>query len=229
MTLPLALSIPHAGTRVPEELQRLQLLSHEEILRDGDEESAVVYDDLRELVRDWARTEIARAFVDLNRAEEDRSKDGVVKTHTCWDVPIYRAPLSQELTEALLARYYRPYHRELSAFAGGDAVLAVDCHTMAATGPPVGPDPGSRRPAVCLGDGRGSCPVEWMARLRDAFAGHFPGEVTINQPFRGGYISTCHGREMPWIQLELARGGPLSPAQKSAAVQAALFEFCGAL
>jgi N-formylglutamate amidohydrolase len=60
--------------------------------------------------------------------------------------------------------------------------------------------------------------------LQSAFQACFPGEVTLNQPFSGGYTTRHHGREMPWVQLELSRGDFATPQQKSEWVYAALAE-----
>jgi formiminoglutamase len=153
----------------------------------------------------FATTDVARAIVDLNRAEHDRRKDGVVKTHTCWDVPVYQAPLPTPIVETLLAKYHRPYHRRLAAAAEPAIRLAIDCHTMAAVGPPVAPDPGVERPWVCLGNADGTCPEEWVEGLKRCLEQVFGPRVTINEPFRGGYITRTHAAEMPWVQLELSR------------------------
>ena len=98
-----------------------------------------------------------------------RRKDGVVKTHTCWDVPVYRSAPTEQLVQTLLATYHRPYHERLARLAEPALLLAVDCHTMAAFGPPVGPDPGVERPWVCLSNADGTCPSEWMQELKTCF------------------------------------------------------------
>lgn len=123
----------------------------------NDEGAAEIYLPLKNKVKVLVTTDVARAIVDMNRAEDDRRKDGVVKTHTCWDVPIYSEPLSDILMETLLAQYYRPYHQDLFRLAD-NVVAGIDCHTMAAVGPPVGPDPGLERPAACLSNADGTCP-----------------------------------------------------------------------
>ena len=83
--------------------------------------------------------------------------------------------------------------------------LAVDCHTMLAVAPPIGPGPGLERPHVCLGNADGTCPAEWMTCLAESLRGQFGPRVTVNEPFRGGYITRSHASEMPWVQLELSR------------------------
>lgn len=204
--LPLLISLPHAGLRIPPELAAINLLSPEAIAADGDEGAAEIYGPLQDAAAAYVTSAIARAFVDLNRAEDDFRKDGVVKTHTCWDVPIYREPLDAELTERLLERYHRPYHQQLSAAAREEGILCgVDCHTMAAVAPPVAPDPGQRRPWVCIGDGDGSCPRPWAEALRDTLAEAFDGDARLNDPFRGGHIIRHHAQELPWIMIELSR------------------------
>ena len=213
MLLPILVSVPHAGLRVPSEVAPACLLTPAQIAEDGDEHAAAIYDIAAE-VRHYVTTDIARAVVDLNRAENDRRPDGVVKTHTCFNVPVWREPLGEQAVESLLARHYRPYHLRLGALAGQDVRLAVDCHTMLAVGPPIGPGPGQERPRVCLGNADGTCPEEWMACLQRAFREQFGPGVTVNEPFRGGFITRSHAAEMSWVQLELSRGPFATDAEK---------------
>jgi formiminoglutamase len=221
VTLPIALSVPHAGLEVPADVAALCALTPAEIAQDGDEGAAEVYA-LSAEVAAFATTGVARAIVDLNRAEDDRRKDGVVKTHTCWDVPVYRVFPSSDQIEGLLAAHHRPYHARLTAMAALGARLAVDCHTMAAVGPPVAPDPGAHRPWVCLSHANGTCPAAWMAALVRCFEAEFGPNVRVNDPFQGGYITRTHAAEMPWVQLELSRA-PFAPdAEKRRRVLAAL-------
>ena len=219
--LPIIVSVPHAGLRVPDEVAAECLLSPVQIAEDGDEHAAAIYDIAAE-VRHYVTTDVARAVVDPNRAEDDRRLDGVVKTHTCFNVPIWRAPLGERVIETLLARYYRPYHARLSELAGQDVRLAVDCHTMLPIGPPIGPGPGRERPYVCLGNAAGACPDEWMACLAQSFREQFGPRVTVNEPFRGGFITRSHAVEMPWVQLELSRAPFAGDADKRRRVLRAL-------
>lgn len=225
MTLPLLLSVPHAGLRVPPEAEPFCALTEREIAEDGDEGAAEVYA-LESETAACVTTDVARAIVDVNRAEDDRRPDGVVKTHTCWNVPVYRAFPPAEIVEQLLDRYYRPYHSELTRLAGSGVRLGVDCHTMAAHGPPIGPGPGVERPHVCLSNADGTCPQEWMERLARCFAGTFESDISINDPFKGGYIIRSHASEVPWIQLEISRAPFLSDSEKRERVRAALSAWC---
>ncbi|RMH14039.1 MAG: N-formylglutamate amidohydrolase, partial [Planctomycetota bacterium] len=211
MTLPLVISVPHAGLAVPEELVERNLLTPAQIAHDGDEGAATIYDFPGEVLA-YHRADIARAFVDLNRAEDDFRKDGVIKTHTCWDEPIYDKPLEPALVTRLIERYHRPYHERLDKVPQA-ALLGVDCHTMAAAGPPVGPDPGKPRPRVCLSNAEGTCSSALLESLADAFRSFFD-EVRLNDPFRGGYIIRRHAGPLPWVQLELSRAPFMSDHEK---------------
>ena len=166
-------------------------------------------------------TSVARAVVDMNRAEDDIRKDGVVKTHTCWDVPVWRRPLTPDETTSLIEQYHRPYHRQLRRVYEG-VIAGLDCHTMAGHGPPVGPDPGVERPWICLGTGDGTCSTAWRQALSDCLAEAFGRRPTHNVPFGGGHIIRAHAAGMPWIQIEFSRAPFLPLAEKRARLLAAL-------
>ena len=221
MTLPLLLSVPHAGLDVPPEIADRCILTPEQVAEDGDVGAAEIYRPLKGEVAAFVTTDVARAIVDQNRAEDDRRSDGIVKTHTCWNVPVYRDFPPEELVQRLLEAHYRPYHARLRELAGR-AKLGVDGHTMAAKGPPVGPDPGVERPAVCLSNADGTCPPETMALLQRCFEESFEREVRVNDPFMGGYIIRSHAEELPWVQVELSRAPYLPDDEKRTRVLKAL-------
>ncbi|MBF0196255.1 MAG: N-formylglutamate amidohydrolase, partial [Planctomycetes bacterium] len=167
--LPIAISVPHAGLKVPSEVREINLLSSDEIREDGDVGAQEIYFGLKNYVEKFYASDIARAFVDLNRVETDFSRDGVIKSHTCWDQKVYKDKLTMEVVKKLLSKYHRPYHEALSQCAETGVLLCVDCHTMAAKAPSVAPDAYSFRPNVCIGDGLGACPPKWVNALVDSF------------------------------------------------------------
>jgi N-formylglutamate amidohydrolase len=224
MKLPLLLSVPHAGLRIPREVADACLLSDQDIIDDGDVGAAEIYD-LQDEVACYVAADIARAVVDPNRAPDDRRADGVIKTHTCWNVPVYRKPLPGALINDLLERYYYPYHARLSELASG-ALLGVDCHTMAAIAPPIAPDPGAKRPHVCLSNADGTCPESWIQALCGAFEDVWETPVFINTPFKGGYIIRAHAHEIPWVQVEISRAEFASKTEKRARVLKSLQMWC---
>ena len=228
MTLPVLLSVPHAGLRIPSEVAGICVLSQEDVREDGDGGAAEIYYPLNSASAEFITTDIARAVVDLNRAPDDFRKDGVIKTHTCWDVPVYRRPPSAPVVRMLLDRYYHPYHERLST-AARKVRLGIDCHTMAAVGPPVGPDAGADRPPVCLSNADGTCPPEWLAALGRLLAERLGAAPSLNHPFRGGYIIRRHGREIPWLQVEFSRAPFLTDREKSRGFLQALKELASML
>jgi formiminoglutamase len=214
MKLPILLSVPHAGWKIPLEIQDICLLTENEIRDDGDGGAAEIYYPLQKEVQAFVTSDIARAAVDLNRAENDFWKDGVIKTHTCWDVPVYSKYPSKDTIAKMIVRYHRPYHAGLSEVAK-TVVIGIDCHTMAAVAPPVAPDSGKERPPVCLSNADSTCPQEWIQSLGEILSRTLDHPVSINQPFKGGYIIRSHAHEIPWVQIEFSRAPFLSHKQKS--------------
>jgi N-formylglutamate amidohydrolase len=222
MTLPFLLSVPHAGLTVPTEVEDICVLSKEDITKDGDEGAAEIYLPLEKHVSALVTTDIARAILDMNRGEYDRRKDGIIKTHTCWDVPVYREPPAEDIIIPLIKKYYRPYHSSLSNLAEG-VKLGIDCHTMAEIGPPVGPDQNNVRPHICISNAKTTCPQEWMEILAESLEQVFRTKISINYPFKGGFIVRFHFREIPWVQIELSRASFLSLDEKRDRLLEALF------
>jgi formiminoglutamase len=228
MTLPVLMSVPHAGLAIPPEVKELNLLTREQIAEDGDQGADQLYALERE-VHAFVTTEIARAFVDMNRSPSDRGRDGVVKTHTCWNARIYQRPISDEIASDLIDRYYRPYHRQLTAYAAKAVKVGIDCHTMAPVGPPVGPDPGAERPAICISNGNGTCPRAWLGKLALCLGREFGKEIAVNHPFKGGHIIGHHAAELPWVQIEFSRAPFMSMFEKRARLMMALSRWCDTL
>ncbi len=225
MKLPFLISVPHAGLRVPSEVKKLCQLTKEEIIEDGDKGAADIYYPLKNNVKGFVTTDVARVIIDMNRAEEDRRKDGVIKTHTCWDVPVYRTFPSEEIINTMFEKYYRPYHAKLRKISK-KVLLGIDCHTMAAFGPPVGSDSDMRRPPICISNADGTCSQELMKSLTSCFEEFFKVKVSVNYPFTGGYIIKSHSHEIPWVQLEFSRADFMSNNEKSDRLLKALINWC---
>jgi formiminoglutamase len=221
MKLPILLSVPHAGWKIPQEVQDICILSKKDILDDGDSGAAEIYYPLKDKVEAFVATDIARAIIDINRADNDFWKDGVIKTHTCWDVPVYSTYPSEDIISKLIVNYHHPYHARLSELAK-TVKIGIDCHTMAAVGPPVASDSGKKRPYVCISNAESSCPQEWIESLARHVSRYLGFPVSINIPFKGGYIIRSHSKEVPWIQLEYSRAPFLSEEQKSTKLLQAL-------
>lgn len=214
--LPVLLSIPHGGTRMPIEISDRVCISKKDLFDDGDAFTRDIYG-LKDEVAGYLEGDIARAFVDLNRAKDDlppKNPDGVVKSKTCRGRPIYNPgqELNYELTNLLLKKYYDPYHKKIreNLDSSNHIKLMLDCHSMEAVGPEISPDPGKERPKICLGSNHGkSCPIELAQKLARCFKTAFglkKDDVVIDKPFSGGFITRTYGNEpKPCIQIEINR------------------------
>lgn len=211
--LPLLISVPHAGRRIPDEVGDTCMLSDADIIQDSDEGADEIYN-IRNHVAHFITTDIARAVIDLNRAPDDIRTDGVIKTHTCLMEPVYRLYPDGNTISALMDQYYYPYHSHLTALAAYKLPLAIDCHTMFAIGPSSAKDAGKERPYVCISNGEGTCPDTLVKEMVEIFKREFYGNVKWNDPFTGGYITRFHSSEMPWLQIEISRGDFMKTTEK---------------
>ena len=228
--LPIIVSVPHGGEIIAPEMSDVTLLSRRDIFSDGDPLTREIYD-FRNEVAYYFESTIARATVDLNRAPEDLppvNRDGVIKSHTVTGKGIYsknRIPNKATL-HLLLKKYYTPYHQGLMQKSRKPYLFCgLDCHTMLDRAPSISSSPGRKRPFICLsnrGDRRGNkvegrkltCPPEMIRSLLRHLQEQFPEEsadITLNDPFLGGYIVRRHSKRLPWIQIELNRRSYLSP------------------
>lgn len=221
---PFIISNPHCGDVIPEFVREDVLLTRQQIDKDSDEQALQIYSPLQSRSQYYCEATAARAFVDLNRKADDFSKDGVVKTHTCWNEPVYRRQLSQAKIRFLLVTYYESYHaRLLEAAMSNRFSWLIDCHTMAEYPPPIAPDQNDKRPLVCLGNGHEEgCTKAVFDKVFGIFNEVFNGQVTQNQPFSGGYICRHYGRYLPSLQIELSRTADISIVDKSSRIQLAL-------
>lgn len=220
------LTVVHGGENIPEELLEHNNLSPGDILKDIDTFSREVYD-FSDLVLEYLDSDIARPYIDLNRAVNDRppkNPDGVVKTQTVFQVPVYKQGRFPDdvLINQVLQKYYYPFFRTLRKMeCSPDIIAGIDCHTMLSHSPPISKNPGEKRPLVCLSNGGGmegkseservrtSCSAELMLHLRKSFLEVFDcpqDQVKINDPFQGGYIIRSRKQStVPWVQIELNR------------------------
>ena len=228
--LPLIISVPHGGGIIAPELSDKTLLSRRDIFSDGDPLTREIYD-FKDEVAYYFETNIARAAIDLNRSPHDLppvNKDGVIKSHTVTGKGVYRKDKlpCKDALRLLLKKYYNPYHENLRKKSRQSYLFCgIDCHTMLDRAPVISAQPGKERPFICLsnrGDTKGekvsgrrlTCPPEMLRSLADSLREAFPEEadnITLNDPFLGGYIVRSHSKDLPWIQIELNRRSYLSP------------------
>jgi N-formylglutamate deformylase len=220
---PFLLTIPHGGTRIPDEVRARIALSPGELAYFSDPATSMLYH-FHGMVADVLSTEISRMVVDLNRPPyhlPPRYPDGAVKTRTPHGGPVYReAPDINHIHQLLMSHYF-PFHAEVDRLLDGSRFkMAFDCHSMLPIGPPTHKDSGKARPAICLsnnGDVHGrqrqgtlaTCGADIINALAVSFRKEFGNkiDVAINYPFTGGFIANAHywHKGIPWIQIEVNR------------------------
>ena len=214
--LPVLLSIPHGGTKRPSELDGHLCITERDKFNDSDPFVAEIYG-LGDKVQRVIKTDIARAFVDLNRSLQDlppKNPDGLIKNSTCYDKPIYlkgKEP-DDSLRKMLIEMYYKPYHRQIQkSMSELDLQLCLDCHSMAEFAPSISPDKdNAARPLFCISnqDGKTSS-HEMIELLAECICKSFlidEKDVKLNEPFKGGHITRTYGNNpIPWIQVEMNR------------------------
>lgn len=214
--MPILLSIPHGGKKKPPELDGHLCITEKDLFDDSDPFVVEIYD-LGEKVQRVISAEIARAFIDLNRSLDDippTNPDGLIKSCTCYQKPIYikgKEP-DEKLREKLIHLYYQPYHKSIQkSIHDLDLQLCLDCHSMAATAPNISPDgQNKKRPMFCLSNQNGTTSSnEIIELLADCISESFSigrKQISINDPFLGGYITKTYGNNpIPWIQIEMNR------------------------
>lgn len=227
---PLVVSVPHAGTLIPEEELSRYALPPDLLAADVDLFVDRLYDAAPELGATLIATPVSRFVVDLNRFEDDLCPSVVLGTTrntaagyygnrgVIWGVStrgesIYRLPLPREVHEARIEAYHRPYHRLLeAALAEARAhfgfALLLDAHSMPSVAKVAHADAGERRADVVPGDVMG---VSCARSLTQAVVGFWEEQgrsVALNKPYRGGAITRRYGRPeegIHAIQVELNR------------------------
>jgi len=225
MKYPFLISIPHGGTDIPDEIACRFALKEQDLLWYCDPETRTLFD-FGSSVECTLDTPVSRMVVDLNRPPlplPPKDPDGIIKVRTVDGKQVYlpgRIP-DLNLIHQLMIRWYFPYHQRIDELIDGHPVrIAFDCHSMLPYGSAEQADAGKCRPLICLGnygDENGqnkpgnliTCPAEWIVHLADVFREEFsgPGDVAINTPFSGGFISNAHywRKGIPWIQIEINR------------------------
>jgi len=217
-SLPLLVSIPHAGTALPEPIAR-RLSPPARAVPDTDWHVEKLYAFASAMGASVLKANFSRYVVDLNRPTDGgllypgQRETGLCPLITFRDEPLY-APGDEPGTAEIAARveaYWKPYHDKLAATLAalkarhGFAVL-WDAHSIRAEVPVLFE---GRLPDFNLGTGGGTaCPAE-IAEALLAVAARAEGfTAVLDGRFKGGYITRHYGRPEEGIiavQLELAQ------------------------
>ncbi len=228
LSSPTVFSSPHSGRRYPASFSRRSRL--DAVTLRASEDAFV--DDLFKNVPTFGAPLIAaefpRAFVDVNRAEDELDPAliaapairahtlrvsaglGVVPRVVSEGRPIYDGKITMSEVQARITACHTPYHNAITTslrrakekFGMG---FLVDCHSM----PSESARGSARRAEIVIGDCYGvSCGTD----VSDAVVGLFRRagfRVARNAPFAGGYLTQRYGRPRRAyhaIQIEIDRG-----------------------
>jgi N-formylglutamate deformylase len=215
---PLLVSMPHVGTRIPDEVAR-DMTEAAHGVPDTDWHVDRLYDFLPALGASILRATHSRFVIDLNRPPGGKPLyPGASNTELCPttlfdDGPIYRvgaAPGPAEIAERL-DRYWRPYHERLAQTLEAlrrrhGYALLFDAHSIRSEVPRFF---AGRLPDINLGTGGGASASPLLAArlLETAQAAHDYTSI-LDGRFTGGYITRHYGRPgegVHAVQLELAQ------------------------
>jgi N-formylglutamate amidohydrolase len=230
LTVPVLLSVPHAGRDYPDAILAALRLPPASLLRLEDR-----YAD--RLARPSIVAHVpaiiahrARAWIDLNRDERDLDVDmvtgarrddyplpsakqrgglGLIPRRLSGEGDIWKRPFALSDIEARIAGYHRPYHAAVAQTLRailrkfGVAVL-LDLHSM----PPIiaaGPEP---VPDFVIGDRFGASASSRFAHFVTRYLTARGHAVALNHPYSGDHMLRHHaavGRNIHALQLEVAR------------------------
>lgn len=217
-SLPLLISIPHAGTALPEDIAQ-RLSEPARAVPDTDWHVEKLYAFAADRGAGLLKANYSRFVVDLNRPTDGgllypgQRETGLCPLTTFNDTPLYAPgdePAADEVASRV-ERYWKPYHNKLAATLAalrerhGFAIL-WDAHSIRSHVPMLFE---GRLPDFNLGTGGGtSCPPDianellMVAQQAEGFS------TVLNGRFKGGYITRHYGRpdqNIIAVQLELTQ------------------------
>ena len=215
-TTPLLVSLPHAGTHIPEHVQQA-LVPRALLVEDTDWFLDQLYDFVRDMGASLLVPRHSRYVVDLNRPSDNApmypgsNNTELCPTRSFTGDTLYRegmSPSAADVTQRV-ATYWQPYHDALRAeltrltTTHGHAVL-FDGHSIKSQLPWLFD---GTLPDLNLGTARGAA---CAPSLRDALAAVLRSQerfsVAIDGRFTGGYITREYGRPahgVHAVQLEM--------------------------
>lgn len=229
--VPLVVESPHSGLELPDDFGAAAPLNA--IRTTWDAFVDELWSDAPDAGATLLRATFPRAYIDVNRAEDDIDETllaepwpmpltptdytkrgmGLIRRNALPDVPMYARALTVAEVESRIARYYRPYRAALgraidAAHARSGIVFHVDCHSMKSRGNAMNIDNGADRPDFVISDRHGTTAdpahTTWACEWFRA-RGH---SVQMNVPYQGGNLVRTFGRPALGrhsIQIEINR------------------------
>jgi N-formylglutamate amidohydrolase len=227
---PVVVASPHSGRDYDGAFLSATVLDQDRIRSSEDAYVDLLLDRIPSLGVPLLAAEVPRAFLDLNRAEEEldpavvhgvprgvsnpriSSGLGVIPRVVAQGRAIYSGKISRAEAQARIDGIWRPYHARLGrllddAHAQFGRAILVDCHSMPHEAIESAA-PRGRTPEIVLGDRFGaSADADVTDRLEAVFAG-LGFRVARNAPFAGAYVTQAYGQPPKGrhaIQVEIDR------------------------
>ena len=228
-TVPIFVSIPHSGEKVPMQTPWLMNLPEEILMADVDRYVDIIYQpSLKHLQIPFLTTEWHRYAVDLNRVPTDVDElsvegapkkagahpDGYHWVMTKNEIKLMYAPMTEVCHQELTHLIYEPFHQSIRNHydifrrQGFKNIFHIDAHSMPSLGTRMHKDPGERRADIVISDCQGqSCAAEFRDLVIAAYT--ISGfKVGYNWPYLGGRVTEQYGHPEQGqhaIQVELNR------------------------
>ncbi|MFS4460261.1 N-formylglutamate amidohydrolase [Bdellovibrio sp. HCB2-146] len=227
--LPLIVTIPHSGEKVPPQTPWLNTLPEEVLMCDVDRYVDFLYEpSLHKLEIPYVKTEWHRYAADLNRIPEDVDASSVEGNATAagthnrgfhWVITTYKhqlmtQPMSKKAHDELVNLIYEPFHGSIKKLyadmhaQGFTKTFHIDAHSMPSVGTSEHRDPGERRADIVVSDSKGkSCDPRFKDLVIAAYA-TAGFKVGYNWPYFGGRVTEQYGdprREQHTLQVEMNR------------------------
>jgi N-formylglutamate deformylase len=219
-TTPLLISMPHVGTRIPDDIAR-RMTPEALKLPDTDWHVDRLYEFAHEIGAWTIKPHYSRYVVDLNRPTDGALLyPGLKETPVCPSTTFAGAPLyldgsapGEQEVAARVAAYWKPYHAMLNSTLEALKVrfgyaLLWDAHSIQSEVPALFD---GTLPMFNLGIGQGT-PVTCPMPVAESLLGicmQAPGHsAVLNGRFKGGYITRHYGtpeRGIWAVQLELSQ------------------------
>lgn len=226
--VPILLSIPHCGTRFPDELKGQYIPELIAAPDDTDWFVNKLYDFAGSMGITTIHATYSRWVIDLNRDPESKPlyTDGRIITALCPATTFTGEPLykdaRKEVDAAEVKRrveiYYKPYHEqvrkklfELKNRFG--KVLLWECHSIRQFVPTVFPE---KFPDLILGSNDGQSASKGIIDATLAELKNSNYNVSHNHPFKGGYITRHFGNpsdDQHALQLEMSKVNYMDDAE----------------
>ncbi|WP_291516255.1 N-formylglutamate amidohydrolase [Bdellovibrio sp. ArHS] len=227
--VPLIVTIPHSGEKIPSQTPWLNSLPEEILMCDVDRYVDFLYEPaLHKLRLPLVKTEWHRYAADLNRIPEDVDASSVLGhvnpagmhnrgfhwVITTYKHPLMQAPMTVDTHNELVKLIYEPFHagvrqlyQDLHA-KGFKKTFHIDAHSMPSVGTSEHRDPGELRADIVVSDSKGkSCDPRFKDLVIAAYA-TAGFKVGYNWPYFGGRVTEQYGdprRDQHTLQVEMNR------------------------